>query len=73
MDSVELMAESVWLWDDVQQVQLIDRPDEIVWRWTANGCYSSKSAYQAQLKGTYCSFVFALGIGYRVIRSEELV
>ena len=37
MDSVELMSQFVVLWDAVQQVQLTDRPDEIVWRWTANG------------------------------------
>jgi len=56
MDSVELMSQFVVLWDAVQQVQLTDRPDEIVWRWTANGAYTSKSAYLAQLKGTFCTF-----------------
>ena len=42
MDSVELMAQFVVLWDVVQQIQLTDRPDEIVWRWSANGTNTSK-------------------------------
>jgi hypothetical protein len=56
MDTVELMAQYVVLWDAVQQIQLTDAPDQIVWRWTANGAYTTKSAYLAQMKGTYCSF-----------------
>ena len=56
MDSVELMAQFVVLWDVVQQIQLTDRPDEIVWRWSANGTYTSKSAYLAQMRGTFCNF-----------------
>jgi hypothetical protein len=53
MDSVDLMAQFVVLWDAVQQIQLTDsfrkkkiqltdRPDEIVWRWSANGTNTSK-------------------------------
>ena len=56
MDSVDLMAQFVVLWDAVQQIQLTDRPDEIVWRWSANGTYTSKSAYLAQMRGTFCNF-----------------
>jgi hypothetical protein len=29
---------------------------EIRWRWTADGRYSSKSAYEMQFRGTYCTF-----------------
>jgi hypothetical protein len=56
MNSVEQMAQFVHLWDAVQQVEFVDRPDEISWRWTSNGAYTSKTAYLAQLKGTYCTF-----------------
>ena len=56
MDSFELMAQFIVLWDAVQQIQLTDRPDEIVWRWSANGTYTSKSAYLAQMRGTFCNF-----------------
>jgi len=56
MDSVELMAQFVVLWDAVHQIQLTNSPDQIFWKWTANGVYTAKSAYLARLKGTYCSF-----------------
>ena len=56
MDSFELMAQFIVLWDAVQQIQLTDRPDEIVWRWSSNGTYTSKSAYLAQMRGTFCNF-----------------
>jgi len=49
-------SQFVALWDAVQQIQLTDTPDQIFWRWTANGTYTTKSAYLAQLKGTFCSF-----------------
>lgn len=51
MDTVEL-AQFVGLWDAVQQVQLTDSPDQIVWRWSTNGAYTTKSAYLSQMRGT---------------------
>lgn len=39
--------EYLHVWDMVQQVQLNDREDQLVWRWTLDGTYSSKSAYRA--------------------------
>ena len=56
MNTVEEMAEFVTLWDLVQQVVLTDRSDEISWRWTADGAYSSKSAYLAQFIGSFSTF-----------------
>jgi hypothetical protein len=53
---VEEMASFVQLWDFVQSVQLTDQPDSIVWRWTADGTYSAKSAYNAQFIGSYSFF-----------------
>jgi hypothetical protein len=50
------MAEFFFLWDKLQQIQLSDVPDAISWRWTANGSYSSKTAYQIQFRGSFCSF-----------------
>lgn len=37
----------------MQSIQLTNQPDCIRWKWTANGEYTSKSAYQAQLQGIY--------------------
>ncbi|KAG2622246.1 hypothetical protein PVAP13_3NG327951 [Panicum virgatum] len=50
------MAQFVVLWDAVHQIQFTNTSDQIFWKWTANGVYTAKSAYLAQLKGTYCSF-----------------
>jgi hypothetical protein len=44
------------LWDLAQQVVLTERDDEISWRWSADGAYSSKSAYLAQFTGSYATF-----------------
>ncbi|RCV20137.1 hypothetical protein SETIT_4G032100v2 [Setaria italica] len=52
MTTVQEMSEFVVLWDLVQNVQLSDQGDSISWKWTANGQYTAKSAYLAQLQGT---------------------
>ena len=56
MQTVEQMAEFVALWDAVQNVQLTQQPDVIVWKWTANGMYTAKSAYNIQLQGVFSTF-----------------
>jgi hypothetical protein len=56
MSTTEQMAEFVQLWDCLLQVQLTEEADEIRWRWTVDGRYSSKSAYEMQFRGTYCTF-----------------
>ena len=50
------MAEFVLLWEKVQEVHFTDNPDQIVWKWTTNGMYSSKSVYDVQFIGAYCTF-----------------
>uniref|UniRef100_K3ZL48 Uncharacterized protein n=1 Tax=Setaria italica TaxID=4555 RepID=K3ZL48_SETIT len=49
------MVEFATLWDMVQNFQLNAEEDSIRWRWTPNGAYKAKSAYLAQLQGTYPS------------------
>jgi hypothetical protein len=56
MNTVDKMAEFMLLWDKLQSAELTETQDTIVWRWTANGMYSSKSAYRVQFRGSYCSF-----------------
>lgn len=56
MNTATEMTEFVILWDLIQQVNLSDSQDEIVWRWTAHGEYTAKSAYAIQFKGAYCTF-----------------
>jgi hypothetical protein len=55
MNSVEQMAEFVFLWDKVQAVHLTNVSDSIHWRWTSSGTCSSKSAYKIQFQGSYWS------------------
>jgi len=55
MSSVEEMVEFVRLWDLVQDVQFSDREDQIVWKFTADGQYTAKSAYDVQFKGSFCT------------------
>jgi hypothetical protein len=44
----------VRLWEAVQHIQLdTSREDTVVWRWTANGECTSKSAYNIQFEGSY--------------------
>ena len=36
--------------------RLTQQPDEIVWRWTADGVYTAKSAYNIQFQGIFTTF-----------------
>jgi len=56
MQSVDQMDSFVELWDLVQAVQLSDGQDTISWRWTTDGAYTVKSAYNAQFLGSYSNF-----------------
>lgn len=51
MSTAEEIAELVNLWFLVDNVQLQQHEDSIVWRWTASGVYTAKSAYQVQFRG----------------------
>jgi hypothetical protein len=37
-------------------VQLSEQEDTITWKWTKHGQYTAKSAYAAQLAGSFCLF-----------------
>lgn len=43
--SVPALVDYLHLWDAVDSTQLTDQPDKTIWRWTADGTYSAKSAY----------------------------
>lgn len=53
MSTVTEMSEFMHL---VQDITFTDMPDDIVWRWIADGAYSARSAYAIQFKGSYCPF-----------------
>ena len=51
------MEEFISLWITIQQVHLMSgTPDTIIWRWTASGAYSTRSAYRIQFSGFYRAF-----------------
>ena len=56
MNSVEELAEFVRLWDLVQEVQLTDVENVITWKFSPDGLYTAKSAYDVQFRGSYCCF-----------------
>jgi hypothetical protein len=46
------IREYVSLWEEVHQIQLHDNVDDSIrWRWTADGEYTTKSAYGIQFIG----------------------
>jgi len=57
MSTADGMAEFVLLWERVQGVTFLEQPDNITWKWTANGIYSSKSTYAIQFIRSYCNFI----------------
>jgi hypothetical protein len=56
MTEADEMVELINLWSLIQNVQLLPREDDLVWRWTSHGAYTAKSAYQVQFRGTYSTF-----------------
>jgi hypothetical protein len=51
------VEEFVSPWIRIQNINLTPGVrDYIVWRWTADGTYSTKSTYRIQLRGSYVSF-----------------
>jgi hypothetical protein len=56
MTDANEMAKLINLWTLIQNLQLLPREDELVWRWTSHGGYTAKTAYQVQVRGTYSTF-----------------
>lgn len=57
MTTAEELAEMESLLMLLSEVHLTNREDKFVWKWTADGVYTAKSAYNAQLIGSHCTFV----------------
>lgn len=52
--SLTELHEYVKLWEEVQYIHLdSNSEDSILWRWTADGEYTSRSAYHIQFKGSF--------------------
>jgi hypothetical protein len=55
----EEVSQFVELWLLLRQFQLLERDDEITWRFTSNGHYTSKLAYNMQFVGSFVDFNWA--------------
>lgn len=53
MSSATEIAELVILWGELDRVQLTNEEDVLLWKWTRDGHYTVKSAYDIQFAGTY--------------------
>jgi len=53
MSTDQELRQCVSLRQSLQQVQLDERPDQITWRFTADGNYTVKSAYNVQFIGSF--------------------
>ncbi|KAE8771378.1 serine threonine-protein kinase smg1 [Hordeum vulgare] len=49
------MVQYIELWRCMRLITLADHPDNLCWRWTANGLYSAKSCYDALFLGSTSS------------------
>ncbi|WVZ84849.1 LOW QUALITY PROTEIN: hypothetical protein U9M48_031834, partial [Paspalum notatum var. saurae] len=51
--TVQVLIEYLHIWELLEEVIIQpDTPDNLVWRLSSSGCYSSKSAYEAMFIGT---------------------
>lgn len=50
--SISKISDYLHLWAKLENIQLVDRPDKVVWRWTNDGKYTSKSAYNMMHSGS---------------------
>jgi hypothetical protein len=49
---LQAIMDYLHVWNAVATVQLNDQPDRVIWRWTADGKYSAKSAYNMMHQGS---------------------
>jgi hypothetical protein len=56
LDTPSLLEEYTTLYTSLTSIQLTNDSDVIVWRWTADGKYSVKLAYECQFRGAFTFF-----------------
>jgi hypothetical protein len=52
----DLLDEYVQLYMALSTIQLIENKDQITWKWTSNGQFLVKSAYECQFYGALSPF-----------------
>ena len=59
INTTEALHQFITLWEKLCLIQLTQQPDQIKWRFTADGNYSSGSAYAVQFKGSHPDFTWS--------------
>jgi hypothetical protein len=53
INTEELLDEFILLFSTLNEVQLSEERNSIVWKWTATGEYTTASAYEVQFLGAF--------------------
>ena len=85
----EELYQFVDLWKKLQSIHLTPHPDLITWRFTANGEYSCRSAYQVQFLGSHpdyhwnkiwrlkvenkCKFFLWLFLQHKLLTADRII
>jgi hypothetical protein len=56
ISTTEEINQFVHLWHKISQVNLTNHADDITWRFTANGAYTTRSAYAIQFAGSFADY-----------------
>jgi hypothetical protein len=59
ISTTEQLMEYTTLWTMIAQVQQTERLDKISWKFTANGSFSTSSAYRVQFIGSYADYAWS--------------
>jgi len=51
--TVQVLVEYLQTWDRMQLIQLSANPDRVCWKWTADRCFTTASAYQSFFVGQH--------------------
>ena len=51
--TVQVLIEYLQVWDQMQLIQFNQIPDRVCWKWTADRCFSTASAYRSFFLGQY--------------------
>jgi hypothetical protein len=52
--TVQVLLDFLSIWDRVQEVNLTDSLDRVIWRWSRDGAFSTASAYRVFFSGQHC-------------------
>jgi hypothetical protein len=51
--TMQVLLDFLSIWDRVQEVNLTNSPDRVIWRWSRDGVFSTTSAYRVFFSGQH--------------------